>query len=56
VVGATEVRRLATGGTVLGRLEHASELLAGLMVDVRGFCGKATPSDDVTRVIVGYEG
>ena len=106
VVGPTAVRRLETGGTVLGLFEHASydeetvtlapgdvviafsdgvsealneagdeytderllasvnahrgkspqALLDGLLVDVREFCGEATPSDDVTLVIVRYEG
>ena len=106
LVGATTVRRLETGGTVLGLFEHASydeetvtlapgdviiafsdgvsealneagdeytderllasvhahrgkspqALLDGLLADVHSFCGEATPSDDVTLVVVRYEG
>jgi len=106
VVGASAVRRLETGGMVLGLFEHASyeedtvilapgdvvialsdgvsealneagdeytderllasvnthrgkspqALLDGLLSDVHGFCGEATPSDDVTLVVVRYEG
>lgn len=32
------------------------ELLTGLLADVRRFCGRATPNDDVTMVVVRYEG
>ena len=32
------------------------ELLDALLADVRRFCGRATPSDDVTMVVVRYEG
>ena len=106
LVGAGTVRRLETGGTVLGLFEDASyeedtvtlapgdviiafsdgvsealneagdectderllasvnahrgkspqALLDGLLADVHGFCGEATPSDDVTLVVVRYEG
>jgi sigma-B regulation protein RsbU (phosphoserine phosphatase) len=106
VVGTQTVRRLETGGMVLGLFEHATfdqetvalapgdviiafsdgvsealneagdeytderllasvnahrgkspqALLDGLLTDVRGFCGGATPSDDVTLVVVRYEG
>ena len=31
-------------------------LLDGLLADVRQFCGAATPNDDVTMVVVRYEG
>ena len=27
-----------------------------LLADVRRFCGRATPNDDVTMVVVRYEG
>ena len=100
------VRRLETGGVVLGLFEHAAfdeetlslspgdvivafsdgvseamneagdeftdqrllasieahrskppqELLEALLADVRAFCGQATPNDDVTMVIVRYDG
>ena len=100
------VRRLETGGVVLGLFEHATfdeetlllspgdvivafsdgvseamneagdeftdqrllaaielhrskppqELLDALLADVRTFCGQATPNDDVTMVIVRYDG
>jgi serine phosphatase RsbU (regulator of sigma subunit)/pSer/pThr/pTyr-binding forkhead associated (FHA) protein len=106
VVGSQAVRRLDTGGLVLGLFEHAAfeqetvalapgdvivafsdgvsealneagdeytderllasvnahrhkppqQLLDGLLADVHAFCGDATPSDDVTLVIVRYEG
>ncbi len=32
------------------------ELLEALLADVHRFCGRATPSDDVTMVVVRYEG
>jgi serine phosphatase RsbU (regulator of sigma subunit)/pSer/pThr/pTyr-binding forkhead associated (FHA) protein len=32
------------------------KLLDALLADVRRFCGKASPSDDVTMVVVRYEG
>jgi serine phosphatase RsbU (regulator of sigma subunit) len=32
------------------------ELLTGLLADVRRFCGRATPNDDVTMVVVRYDG
>jgi sigma-B regulation protein RsbU (phosphoserine phosphatase) len=106
LVGAQGVRRLETGGMVLGLFEHATfeqetlsltpgdvvvafsdgvsealneagdeftderllasldahrhaspqQLLDGLLADVRVFCGRATPSDDVTIVVVRYDG
>jgi sigma-B regulation protein RsbU (phosphoserine phosphatase) len=106
LVSTDGVRRLETGGTVLGLFEHArfdeetvrlrpgdvlvafsdgvsealneageeftdqrlvesltakrdrspQELLDGLLADVRTFCGRATQSDDVTIVIVRYDG
>jgi serine phosphatase RsbU (regulator of sigma subunit)/pSer/pThr/pTyr-binding forkhead associated (FHA) protein len=106
LVHAHDVRRLETGGVVLGLLSHASyeeetltltpgdlvvafsdgvsealneageeftdarllasidnhrgkkpqELLDALLADVRAFCGSATQSDDVTMVVVRYDG
>jgi serine phosphatase RsbU (regulator of sigma subunit)/pSer/pThr/pTyr-binding forkhead associated (FHA) protein len=106
LVGSDSVRRLETGGTVLGLFENASydeatvtlapgdviiafsdgvsealneageeytddrllasvkehrgkspqALIDGLLADVHRFCGEATPSDDVTLVVVRYEG
>ena len=32
------------------------ELLEALLADVRRFCGRATPNDDVTMVVVRYDG
>ena len=106
LVRADGVRRLDTGGMVLGLFEHISfdeetvpllpgdvviafsdgvsealneagdeftderllasldahrqgspqQLLDGLLADVRAFCGKAPSSDDVTIVVVRYDG
>src|SRR5262249_24059024 len=106
LVGRSGVRRLATGGTVLGLFEHAmfdeetvrlepgdtivafsdgvteamnaageefgddrliasiaaqsanalQETVEGLLGDVRTFCGDSTQSDDVTIVMVKFEG
>lgn len=106
LITATGVRRLETGGMILGLFEQASfeeemltlapgdvivafsdgvseamneageeywddrlvaavaatrdrspqALLAALLADVRSFCGRATPNDDVTMVVVRYEG
>ena len=106
LVTRTGVRRLETGGLVLGLFEHAAfeedtlrlapgdlvvafsdgvseamneageeytddrllasvnahrgqppqALLDALLADVRQFCGRATPSDDVTMVVVRYDG
>jgi len=106
LVGRDAVRRLDTGGVVLGLFEHAAyeeepltlapgdvivafsdgvsealneagdeftderllaslaahrgkppqELLLGLLADLRQFCGRATPNDDVTMVVVRYDG
>jgi sigma-B regulation protein RsbU (phosphoserine phosphatase) len=106
LVSRTGVRRLETGGTVLGLFEHVSfdeetirmepgdtivafsdgvtealnaageefgddrllasiaaktgntpqEIVEGLLGDIRSFCGNATQSDDVTIVMVIYEG
>jgi serine phosphatase RsbU (regulator of sigma subunit)/pSer/pThr/pTyr-binding forkhead associated (FHA) protein len=106
LVGADSVRRLETGGMVLGLFEHAEfdeetvrlqpgdvvvafsdgvsealneageeftdqrllesinanrggapqQLLDGLLADVRAFCGGATASDDVTIVVVRFDG
>lgn len=38
------------------RGEKPQELLDSLLIEVRAFCGNATPSDDVTMVIVRYDG
>jgi sigma-B regulation protein RsbU (phosphoserine phosphatase) len=38
------------------RLGTPQQLLDGLLADVRAFCGRATPSDDVTIVVVRYDG
>lgn len=106
LVTGDEVRRLETGGVVLGLFEHAAydeekvalkpgdvvvafsdgvtealdeagdeftdvrllaavqahrhqppqAILDGLLADVRAFCGHATPSDDVTMVVMRYDG
>ena len=106
LVTATGVRRLETGGTILGLFEHATfdeeplrlapgdalvafsdgvsealneageeyaddrllatliasrgrapqELLDMLLADVRGFCGAATQNDDITIVVLRYDG
>lgn len=106
LVTSDSVRRLETGGMVLGLFAHASfeeetlqlrpgdiivsfsdgvsealneadeeytddrlltsidahrhgspqELLDGLLADVHAFCGAATPNDDVTMVVVRYDG
>lgn len=106
LVTAGGVRRLETGGMVLGLFEHASfdeetlqlqpgdviiafsdgvsealndageeftderllasvdahrhaspqQLLDGLLADVRAFCGTATANDDITIVVVRYDG
>ncbi len=106
LVTADGVRRLETGGVVLGLFEHAEfeeetlsltpgdivvafsdgvseamnesgeeftderliaaiethrtktpqDMLDALLVDVRAFCGQATPNDDVTMVVVRYDG
>jgi phosphoserine phosphatase RsbU/P len=106
VISSTGVRRLETGGVVLGLFEHATfdedtvslqpgdlivafsdgvseamnekgdeytddrtiacisrnlgkppqEVLDALFADVRAFCGDATQSDDITAVIVRYNG
>lgn len=32
------------------------DLLAALLADVRRFCNQATPNDDVTLLVVRYEG
>ena len=50
----TDERLLASVNTHRGKSPQA--LLDGLLADVRVFCGEATPSDDVTLVIVRYEG
>ena len=106
LVSPSGVRRLETGGTVLGVFEHAAfeeeavvlapgdvivafsdgvsearneaaeeytderligavhanrgrppdALLDALLADLRRFCGRAAPSDDLTMVVVRYEG
>ncbi len=106
LVTADGVRRLETGGVVLGLFEHSAfeeetlslmpgdvviafsdgvseafneageeftderllasieahrtktpqQMLDALLADVRAFCGQATPNDDVTMVIVRYDG
>jgi len=106
LLSADGVRRLETGGVVLGLFEHAvfeeetlslspgdviiafsdgvsealneggeefmdhrllasidahrakapQAMLDALLADVRAFCGQATPSDDVTMVVVRYDG
>jgi phosphoserine phosphatase RsbU/P len=38
------------------RTKTPQEMLDALLADVRAFCGKATQSDDVTMVVVRYEG
>ena len=38
------------------RTKPPQDLLESLLADVRAFCGQATPNDDVTMVIVRYEG
>jgi phosphoserine phosphatase RsbU/P len=50
----TDERLLASVAANRGRPPQA--LLEALLADVRRFCGRATPSDDVTMVVVRYEG
>ena len=50
----TDERLLASLGT--HRHQSPQELLDGLLADVRTFCGTATPNDDVTIVVVRYDG
>jgi sigma-B regulation protein RsbU (phosphoserine phosphatase) len=38
------------------RRRTPQEVLDALLADVRGFCGRATQSDDVTMVVVRYDG
>jgi serine phosphatase RsbU (regulator of sigma subunit) len=38
------------------RGQNPDALLTALLADVRGFCGRATANDDVTMVVVRYEG
>jgi sigma-B regulation protein RsbU (phosphoserine phosphatase) len=38
------------------RDQDPDALLTALLADVRGFCGRATANDDVTMVVVRYEG
>jgi phosphoserine phosphatase RsbU/P len=50
----TDERLLASVETHRGLPPQA--LLDALLADVRGFCGEATPNDDVTLVVVRYDG
>jgi sigma-B regulation protein RsbU (phosphoserine phosphatase) len=50
----TDDRLLASVAT--HRERPPQELLDGLLGDVRRFCGKALPNDDVTVVVVRYDG
>jgi serine phosphatase RsbU (regulator of sigma subunit)/pSer/pThr/pTyr-binding forkhead associated (FHA) protein len=38
------------------RGQPPEELLTSLLADVRQFCGRATPNDDVTMLVVRYDG
>jgi serine phosphatase RsbU (regulator of sigma subunit)/pSer/pThr/pTyr-binding forkhead associated (FHA) protein len=38
------------------RHQSPQELLDGLLADLRAFCGNATPNDDITIVVVRYDG
>ena len=38
------------------RDQSPQQLLDGVLADVRAFCGQATPNDDVTIVVVRYDG
>ena len=50
----TDQRLLAS--IELHRSKPPQQLLDALLADVRTFCGQATPNDDVTMVIVRYDG
>ena len=50
----TDERLIASVRSHAGASPQA--LLEGLLADVKRFCGAATPSDDVTMVVVRYEG
>ena len=38
------------------RAKAPQAMLDALLADVRAFCGQATPNDDVTMVVVRYDG
>jgi serine phosphatase RsbU (regulator of sigma subunit) len=38
------------------RTKTPQAMLDALITDVRAFCGAATPNDDVTMVVVRYDG
>src|SRR5262249_21844162 len=50
----TDQRLLAAINT--HQTKTPQEMLDALLADVRAFCGKATQSDDVTMVVVRYDG
>jgi sigma-B regulation protein RsbU (phosphoserine phosphatase) len=50
----TDDRLLAAA--TLNRSRPPRELLDALLADLRAFCGRATPNDDVTMVVVQYTG
>jgi sigma-B regulation protein RsbU (phosphoserine phosphatase) len=50
----TDERLLAS--VTAHRHQAPQQLLDGLLADVRSFCGKATPNDDITIVVVRYDG
>jgi sigma-B regulation protein RsbU (phosphoserine phosphatase) len=50
----TDERLLAA--VAANRDRTPTQLLDALLADVRSFCGAATPADDVTMVIVRYDG
>ena len=55
--GGRRVHRRAPAGVDRAhRSKPPQELLDALLADVRAFCGQATPNDDVTMVIVRYDG
>ena len=51
-------RRRTTNATShnVPRTARLNELLREIIADVRAFCGEATQSDDVTVVMVRYDG
>jgi serine phosphatase RsbU (regulator of sigma subunit)/pSer/pThr/pTyr-binding forkhead associated (FHA) protein len=50
----TDERLLASVAVHRGKTPQ--ELLVGVLADVRTFCGRAMPADDVTLVVVRYDG
>ena len=50
----TDQRLLAAIDTHCGKTPQ--ELLDALLAEVRAFCGHATPNDDVTMLVVQYDG